>query len=208
MGRMGYLCFLFAGLALLFGPGRGLAQKEEVKGHGAHKGPIKVEVSYYVGNKEQVKSLDLSKQADRETFHKILEEEHVHHLKLENPPKLMDIVFDLGLWTIVVFLLLFFILKKTAWGPILQGLQKREEDIREAAEEAKRARAETQKITAEYKTKMDQAYAEIPKLLDQARKDAQNLADELRAKAQADIQAERQRLLREIEMTKDQALQE
>src|SRR5260370_42653672 len=55
---------------------------------------------------------------------------------------------------------------------------------------------------------MEQRYAQIPKLLDQARKDAQHLAEEMRAKAQADIQADRQRLLREIEMTKDQALQE
>ncbi len=55
---------------------------------------------------------------------------------------------------------------------------------------------------------MDQAYAEIPKLLDQARKDAQHLAEEMRAKAQADIQADRQRTLREIEMAKDQAVQE
>jgi F-type H+-transporting ATPase subunit b len=210
MGRMGYLCFLLAGLVLLSGPGRGMAQKEEAKGHGSHKekGPIKVEVSYYLGNKEQVKSFDLSKQKDREEFHKILEEEHVHHLRLENPPKLMDIVFELSLWTIVVFLLLYFILKKAAWGPILQGLKKREDDIREAAQEAKKAREETKRVTAEYQAKMDQAYAEIPKLLDQARKDAQNLAEEMRAKAQADIQAERQRLLREIDMTKDQALQE
>lgn len=115
---------------------------------------------------------------------------------------------DQGLWTIVIFLLLFFILKKVAWGPMLEGLQKREQNIRAAADEAKEARKETERVRAEFKAEMDKAYAEIPKMMEAARRDAQNLAEEMRAKAQADIQTERQRLRREIETARDQALQE
>jgi F-type H+-transporting ATPase subunit b len=115
---------------------------------------------------------------------------------------------DLGIWSIVVFVLLLLVLRKYAWNPMLEGLHQREENIRAAAEEAKRAREETERVSAEFKAKMDQAYAEIPKLLDQARKDAERVAEEMRAKAQADIQAERQRLHREIDLALEQALQE
>jgi F-type H+-transporting ATPase subunit b len=116
--------------------------------------------------------------------------------------------YDLGIWTIIIFVILLGVLYRYAWGPMLEGLKARENNIALAAEEAKHARAETERVTAEFKVKMDQAYAEIPKLMDQARRDAQRLAEEMRAKAQADIQADRQRLRREIEVATEQALQQ
>jgi F-type H+-transporting ATPase subunit b len=123
-------------------------------------------------------------------------------------PNPMEFRYDTAVWALVVFVLLLVILRKAAWGPILEGLQKREETILSAVEEAKRARAETERVTAEFKLKMDQAYAEIPKIMDEARRDAQALAEEMRAKANQDIQTERARLRREIDIAKDQALQE
>jgi F-type H+-transporting ATPase subunit b len=115
---------------------------------------------------------------------------------------------DLGIWTVVVFLLLLYILRKYAWGPMLEGLKKREETIRLAVDEAKLARQETERVRAEFKAEMDKAYAEIPKIMDEARRDAQRLHEEMRTRAQAEIQADRQRLRREIETGKDQALKE
>src|SRR5688500_13000128 len=99
---------------------------------------------------------------------------------------ILDPRFDLGLWTIVIFVLLLVILRKFAWGPRLEGLTKREQSIRDAVEEAKKARDETARVSAEFKAKMDQAYAEIPKMMDEARRDAQTLAEEMRAKANQD----------------------
>jgi F-type H+-transporting ATPase subunit b len=116
--------------------------------------------------------------------------------------------YDQGIWTIVVFVVLLLVLKRYAWHPMLDALHQREENIRLAAEEAKQARAETERVTAEFKAKMAEAYAEIPRLMEQARKDAQQLAEEMRTKAQAEIQAERQRLRREIEIATEQALQQ
>jgi F-type H+-transporting ATPase subunit b len=115
---------------------------------------------------------------------------------------------DLGLWTLVVFLVLLFIMSKYAWGPMLEALRKREDTIRNAVEEAKLARAETERVRAEFKADMDKAYAEIPKIMDEARRDAQHLHEELRARAQSEIQTERQRLRREIDTARDQALKE
>jgi F-type H+-transporting ATPase subunit b len=122
-------------------------------------------------------------------------------------PDLLSPRFDLGIWTIVVFGLLFLVLKKFAWGPMLEGLQKREHSIRSAVEEAKLARAETERARTEFKAKLDEAYQEIPKIMEEARRDAQVLKEEMRAATQAEIQTERQRLRREIDMVRDQALQ-
>jgi F-type H+-transporting ATPase subunit b len=116
--------------------------------------------------------------------------------------------YDLGLWSLVVFLSLYFILKRVAWGPILQGLQKRESDLHTAIEEAKVAREETRRAKADFEEKLAKAHEEIPRMMDQARREAQALAKEMRGRAQQEIQTERQRLRREIETARDQALQD
>ena len=114
---------------------------------------------------------------------------------------------DLFIWTLIVFLLLLFVLNKYAWKPMLEALIKREDNIRTAVEEAQHARAETERIRAQFKAEMDQAFAKIPQLMDEARKNADKLVEDKLAKASADIQAERERLRREMQIQLDQALQ-
>lgn len=156
--------------------------------------------------KEHLKPFDFSKKEDREQVAELVREGHVQFLEpLRSTPDLLS--WDLGLWTVVVFVLLFIILKKAAWGPILEGLKKREDSIRASVEEAKLARAETERVRAELKAEMAKAYEQIPKMMDEARRDAQAMAEQLRSQAQADIQADRQRLRREIDLALEQALQ-
>ena len=122
--------------------------------------------------------------------------------------KLLSPQFDLGIWTIVIFVGLLLVLWKAAWKPMLEGLHKREATIRGSVEEAHRTREEMERLRVQFKAEMDQAYAKIPQLMDEARRDAQRLAEEMRSKATADIQTERQRLRHELEVARDQALQE
>lgn len=121
---------------------------------------------------------------------------------------LFEFALEQSIWTLTVFILLLIVLRKFAWGPILEGLGKREEHIRLAVEEAKLARQETEKVREEFKAEMARAYAEIPKIMEEARKDAANLREEMKSKAASDIQGDRDRLRREIETARDQALQE
>lgn len=159
------------------------------------------------GKHEEV-DLDLSKPDHRRIVIEHVEQGALDRLERETQTNLLDLRWDLGLWTLVVFILLFLVLKKAAWGPILEGLQQREQDIRSAVEEAKLARAETARERAEFQRKLDEAFQKIPQMMDEARRDAQHMAEEMRAKATAEIQADRQRLRREIEMAHDQALQQ
>lgn len=113
---------------------------------------------------------------------------------------------ELAIWTVVVFLLLLFVLGKFAWPMMLQGLEKREQAIAQAMEEARKAQAETERVRADLQQKMNNAAAEIRQMMDEARRHAQQLKDELEAKGQEKIKEERERLHREIELAKDQAL--
>src|SRR5437868_1582274 len=73
--------------------------------------------------------------------------------------------FDLGIWTIVIFLLLLVVLWKAAWKPMLEGLHKREASIRGSVEEARRTREEMEQLRTQFRVEMDQAYAKIPQLM-------------------------------------------
>ena len=128
--------------------------------------------------------------------------------KVDVPEGIFKGSTDLGIWTLVVFGLLVFILGRFAWKPMLEGLKKREENIRASVEEAQRARDEAQKIRADLEEKMARAEEQVQQRLDEGRRAAQRQYDEAINKAKAEIQAERERLHREIEGAKDQALQQ
>src|SRR6516164_786517 len=153
-----------------------------------HQNGHAVEKDFDLTDKEQVQELT-----------QLLKKGEVEELKKDKPPKLLAIFWDLGLWSLVVFILLFLILRKYAWGPMLEGLQKREYNIREALESAQRARDEAQKIQAELKAEMGQAAQKVHQMIEEARRDGQELKNQLKTEAQAENQKERERLHREIE---------
>lgn len=167
--------------------------------------PAKVKI---VDHDHHEKELDLANKDHQKELMDQLVGGNLDEVELIKKPEPLSIFLDLGLWTIVVFVLLLIILRKMAWGPMLEGLKAREQNILGAVEEAKVARAETQRISAEFKVKMDEAYAEIPKIMAEARRDADAFKEETRAQTAKEMQVERQRLRREIETAKDQALQE
>ncbi len=121
---------------------------------------------------------------------------------------MIDLAFDTGLWAIVIFVGLLVVLRFKAWNPILEGLQKREEAIRSSLEEAKKTRDEMAAMRTAFQKELADAHQQIPQLMEEARKKAEELAGEMRAKAAADIQTERERLRREVEIAKDQAIKQ
>lgn len=137
-----------------------------------------------------------------------------HAPKSENP---LSPAADLGIWTLVVFALLYLFLRyfplpgangKSAWTAMLGGLQRREETIRGALDDAKKAREEAQQLRVHLQKQLDKAGEMVRDILDEARRDAQHTTEEMVSKARGEIQTERDRLRREIEMARDQALQE
>ena len=124
-------------------------------------------------------------------------------------PKILDFKrWDLGLWTLNTFVLLLVILRVTAWKPIMEGLEKREQVIVNARDEAIKAKEEAEKARDDLKQQLAEAHSQAREIVDEARRDGAALRESMRTEAQAEIQAERDRLRKEIETAKDQALQE
>src|SRR5437016_8956680 len=121
---------------------------------------------------------------------------------------------DLTIWTIVIFLLLFLVLRfvklpgasAPAWVMMLQGLRKREQSILQAIEDAKKARADAEAIKAQYQNQLTKAQDEVRAIIEEGRRNSQQIAEEMINKAKAESQAERERLRREMEMARTQAL--
>jgi F-type H+-transporting ATPase subunit b len=130
------------------------------------------------------------------------------HPEKEPETEVFGHALDLGLWTLVVFLVLAFVLGKYAWKPMMEGLDARERAIHQALAEAEKARAEANSLRLELQAEMDRAADKVRAILDEANRNAERTANEIVAKAHAQNQADRERLQREVEIARDQALQE
>lgn len=92
---------------------------------------------------------------------------------------------DLGLlfWQVLIFGLLFFLLRKFAWGPITQSLKEREDNIQGALDLAEKTRGEMAKLKAENEQILAQARIERDTILRGAKETADKLVADARDKA-------------------------
>jgi F-type H+-transporting ATPase subunit b len=114
----------------------------------------------------------------------------------------------LVIWTLVVFGLLLFILKKWALPPIIEAVEARERDLEETLAEAERQRAEAGRLLAEHEKLVTEGRAQAHALLQEAR----NAADKERALAMEKTRQEQEELLerarRDIIAERDRAVVE
>jgi len=122
--------------------------------------------------------------------------------------------FDPGLifWTWTTFFVVLAILAWKAWRPMINALERREAGIRNALEAADKARRESEELTARVEEQIRQGRREAQQILAEARTAAEKVrgdleevakkkADELLTRAQDQIEAERERVLREVRAT-------
>lgn len=96
---------------------------------------------------------------------------------------LLDLNPGLTLWTGLTFLALILVLAKFAFGPIVRMLDERERTIREAIEQAKRERAEAEKLVAETRESLQKAQREAAELAKRSQAEVEALRQELTARA-------------------------
>lgn len=107
--------------------------------------------------------------------------------------------WDLGIYTLVVFVLLILILRRYAWPHISEGLKKREAAILGAREEAVAAQRDAEDLRAKLQKDYAEAQDKVRGMLDEARRDADALRASEREAGAKDAQAERDRAKKEIE---------
>ena len=125
----------------------------------------------------------------------------------ENGPP-MEFTADLALWSAVVFVLFLFVLKKFAWGPMIEGLDKRESGIRQAIADAEDNRRKSQALLGEYEQKLKNAEQTVQQMVAEAKRDAERTGQDLVASARKEVQLIRDRATDDIQQAKDTALAE
>jgi F-type H+-transporting ATPase subunit b len=101
--------------------------------------------------------------------------------------QLLTPALGLLLWTLLAFLIVFFILKKYAWPAIVGGLKKREQSISESLATAEKVKAEMAQMKNENETLLARAREERAQLLKEARETKDKIINE--AKEQAKVEA-------------------
>lgn len=126
----------------------------------------------------------------------------------EHKASLLSVNPGLIIWTIIIFVLLLFLLKKIAWKPLLTALHTREQSIKDAIEGAERLKSEAEQMIAENRKQMADANAESMKVLNEAREAAGKVKDEIVHKANEQAKQILEQSKRDIQTEKETALSE
>jgi len=94
--------------------------------------------------------------------------------------------FGLLMWTLVAFLIVFFILKKYAWPAITNGLKQREQGIADALSSAERVKAEMAQMKSEHEALLAQAREERAQILKEAREAKEKIINESKEAAKTE----------------------
>jgi F-type H+-transporting ATPase subunit b len=106
---------------------------------------------------------------------------------------LIQVTPGLMIWTVVCFAVTFFVLKRYAFGPIQKIIDERRKRIREALDEADKARAEARRLLEEHRQLMSEARGQAEDILAEARR----VAESQRVRLRDELEADRQRRLEE-----------
>tara|TARA_B100001750_G_C15350838_1_gene517086 strand:- start:49 stop:543 length:495 start_codon:yes stop_codon:yes gene_type:complete len=109
---------------------------------------------------------------------------------------------------IVSFVILFAILSKLLYKPLVNLLDQRAEKITAGLEAAERAKEEASKSEDSIRMQLEEARSEGQRLIAQARETAEKLREEEIIKVKGEIEAERVRAQTNIERERDAAIEE
>jgi F-type H+-transporting ATPase subunit b len=117
------------------------------------------------------------------------EEESSDNPLLKASPGLM-------IWTLVIFGITLFIMKRYVFGPVGQAIEKRRADIAQSIEEAENSREEATALLEDYKVRLAEARKEADRLREQGRKEGERLQTEI----VQDAQGQRERVLNDADL--------
>ena len=124
------------------------------------------------------------------------------------PNPLVQLDPGLFIWTILTFLILFLVLAKFAWKPLLSSLKDRENQIKSALQKAEQAKDELDKITLKSEVITDKAREDAKVILFEARASSEKIKQEMVSKATEEADKIRVDAENKIKVEKDKAIDE
>ncbi len=123
-------------------------------------------------------------------------------------PNILKFEPNLALWSLVVFGVLFGVLYRFAWKPLIKALDEREEHHERMLHDTEAARAESERLLAEHKKRLDDAQDEIKSMIENGKREGEALAESIVSKARDEADAYKKQAKNEIAAATDQALSE
>lgn len=123
-------------------------------------------------------------------------------------PALLQWELGTAIWSVIVFLILLTILRVTAWKPVLQGLQQRENFITDSLAKARHEREESERLLAEYNARLAKARDEAYAIIEEGRRDAEEVRKRVQGEAKTEADAIISRARRDIQMARDDAIKQ
>ncbi|MDA0303528.1 MAG: F0F1 ATP synthase subunit B [Bacteroidetes bacterium] len=103
---------------------------------------------------------------------------------------LLTPAFGTVFWASIAFLVVLMLLRRFAWGPILQALSDREETIASALDEAKKVRQEMADLADSNESQLKEARAERDRMLREAREMVDKMISDAKGKAREEADKE------------------
>jgi F-type H+-transporting ATPase subunit b len=121
---------------------------------------------------------------------------------------LTKIIPGLMIWTIVFFAIVYFVLRRYAFGAIQRTLDERRERIARSLEEAEHARQEARNLLEEHRKLVSQARGEAEEILAEARKTRDSMEQRMREETEQERQRRLEETRREIAAETARALEQ
>ncbi|MDD5361989.1 MAG: F0F1 ATP synthase subunit B [Ignavibacteria bacterium] len=128
--------------------------------------------------------------------------------EVHEKPSLLSVNPGLIIWTIVVFVLFLFLLRKFAWGPLIKALNNREDTIKNALENAEKQNKETAELIEQNKKIIAEANMQASKILNDARELSSKIKDEIVSKAHEESNRNIQKAKEQIQSMKETAVEQ
>ena len=119
---------------------------------------------------------------------------------------LLSPVGGLMFWTLLIFLVLFFVLSKYAFGPIVGAVEAREQALRDAMDQARDDRIAAAAALAEQRKQLEAARADAQKIIADGRVTAEKMRADLLEATKAQQGEMLERAKRDIETEKVHAI--
>jgi F-type H+-transporting ATPase subunit b len=119
---------------------------------------------------------------------------------------LMSLQVNLMFWTLLIFVLLYFILSRFAFGPITAAVEAREKALEDAIDAAKRDRDAAAKLLAEHQAAIEAARGEAQKLIAEGRAISEKMRADLLETTRKEQQDMLERAKRDIEAERVKAI--
>jgi F-type H+-transporting ATPase subunit b len=124
----------------------------------------------------------------------------------EGPVNLLSPSYGLMLWTVLIFIVLFVVLAKYAFPPILGAVEARERALQEAIDAAKADRAEAAALLARHRQELEGARTEAQRLIADGRAAGERLRNEMLEQTRQQQQELLDRAQRDIVAERDRAI--